>query len=121
MNCVTYYHEDSNRIHRTRNTIVPTEDVDDLILEDESDLDSETFRDEEVDNHLRIETDSLSSQKTPFRQAIAAIDLLIHDNKMKYLSFINITVSTCIQFIRCHNNLTLTFWCCFSLACVLLL
>ena len=36
--------------------------------------------------------------KSPFRKAIAAIDLLIYDPKMKYLSFVNITFGLCTAF-----------------------
>jgi MFS family permease len=35
---------------------------------------------------------------TPFRQAVAAIDLLLQDEKMKYLSFLNITFGLCTAF-----------------------
>jgi hypothetical protein len=94
MSCVTYYEEDD---HRSIEATAPTGDSNiDLILqdEDETDLNVDSFREEygNVDNHLRIETDSSRTQKSPFRQAIAAVDLLWTDNKMKYLSFINITV-----------------------------
>jgi hypothetical protein len=89
MSCVTYYNEDITDSNIDESTIEETDDdnVEDLILEDEEEYGP-------VDNHLRVETNNTRSQtKSPFRQAIAAVDLLIHDNKMKYLSFINITVS----------------------------
>lgn len=95
MNCINYYVEESSRSESERNTVPTDDNVDDLILQDEDEIDTndQAFHDEQVAHHFRIKEAIPSSQKSPFRQAVAAVDLLIHDNKMKYLSFINITVS----------------------------
>ena len=97
MNCVTYHDEETPRSAIERSATVPTDDnIEDLILQDGDEIDTngENFESEGTpSNHLQLETDGPSARKSPFRQAVAAVDLLIHDNKMKYLWFINITVS----------------------------
>ena len=103
MNWVTYHGEDSSR-QMAQSTAIPSEEDSNTNMEDpmfenadENDVDTDTFRvDEHHDNQLEIETIPISP-KSPLRQAVAAVDLLIHDNKMKYLSFINTTVSQLIM------------------------
>lgn len=99
MNYVTYYEEENPTNDADTTNLGETDEetnIEDLILrdEDETDTNEETYRDEQghIGNSLYIENSS-RAQKSPFRQAVAAVDLLIHDSKMKYLSFINITVS----------------------------
>lgn len=101
MSCVTYYDEEGSR----SSTVLgdgsiyehAPDNEEDLIPEDDHVIDSSssTFANEyePVNNHFHVEASNSRSQKSPFRQAIAAVDLLIHDNKMKYLTFINVTVS----------------------------
>ena len=100
MNCVTYYYEEENSSNNADTTNLgetnEESNLEDLIFRDEDDADTneDTHRNEHdhIDNSLYIEN-SPRTQKSPFRQAVAAVDLLVHDSKMKYLSFINITVS----------------------------
>lgn len=100
MNCVTYYYEEENSSNDADTTNLgetnEESNIEDLVLRDEDDADTneDTHRNEHdhIDNSLYIEN-SPRTQKSPFRQAVAAVDLLVHDPKMKYLSFINITVS----------------------------
>jgi len=93
MTCVTYYDEDNN-INESAIEEIGDSNIEDLTLHDEDEV-NDSFRDQggNVQNHLHVETNSSKSQKSSIRQAVAAVDLLVHNNKMKYLSFINTSVS----------------------------
>eukprot|EP00804_Cyclotella_cryptica_P023637 CCRYP_011966-RA/>CCRYP_011966-RA protein AED:0.22 eAED:0.22 QI:1553/1/1/1/0.25/0.2/5/1326/562 len=112
MRCITYYDEDGSG-----NNMISEEDsidenvhdnVEDLIPEHDHAIDSHsrTFENEygPVNNPLNVAVVNSSSRKSPFRQAIAAVDLLIHDNKMKYLTFINVTFGLCTAFVTLVVN-----------------
>ena len=90
MNWVTYHGEDSSR-EMEESTAIPSEEDSNMNNEDPM-FENADQNDANAATILEIESIPISP-KSPLRQAAAAVDLLIHDNKMKYLSFINTTVS----------------------------